>query len=116
MEQTIQPLSFTFIHQPNKQKKGKKQFTGTIFIQYRNIEDASIAWGYMKDEDYKGQRMKFEFKKKQDRREFEPENQQIFLNDKARQLWNQMTVFKNTFVQGHAVQIPSLIFPNDLSP
>ena len=97
-------------------KNGKsKQFTGSIFIQYRNIEDASIAWGYMKDEMYKGQLMKFEFKKKTDRREFNPENKPVFLNDIAKQLWNQMLVFKNTFVQNRNAQIPSLIFPNDLS-
>lgn len=116
MKQDIQPLSFTFINQLTKGKKPQKQFTGCIFIQYRNIEDASIAWGYLKDEEYKGQLMKFEFKKKQDKREFENENKPVFLNDKAKQLWSQMMVFKNTFVQNKSIQIPSLIFPNDLSP
>lgn len=69
----------------------------------------------MKDEKYKDQLMKFEFKKKQDKREFEEENHPVFLSDVAKQLWNQMLVFKNTFIQGRGNQVPSLIFPNDLS-
>lgn len=86
-----------------------------MYIQYRNIEDASIAWGYMKDELYKDQLMKIEFKRKQDKKELSIENHPIFLNDTAKQLWNQMLVFKNTFIQNRGSQVPSLIFPNDLS-
>ena len=124
-KQAISPLSFTFISAKSHYKS--PEFSGTIFIQYRNIEDAGIvlsssfsltlqAWGYLKDEQFAGAKLEVEYKKKQDKREFESAFKPVFLSAVAEQLWKQLTQFKERFVgQNPRGPVPSLVFPNDLS-
>ena len=125
-KQAISPLSFTFISAKSHYKS--PEFSGTVFIQYRNIEDAGIvlllpfypsfpqAWGYLKDEQFAGAKLEVEYKKKQDKREFESAFKPVFLSAVAEQLWKQLTQFKERFVgQNPRGPVPSLVFPNDLS-
>ena len=59
-------------------------------MQYRNIEDAGIAWGYLKDSILSGAPV-------------------------AKRLWEQLRQFKADFVRKNASNVPSLVFPIDLS-
>ena len=110
-KQSIQPLSFTFHKTGNP-----ASFTGIVFIQYRNIEDAGISWGYLKESILSGVPMNVEYKKRTDRREFDPCNSPVFLSTIAQQIWTQVTTFKSKFVQKNSGTVPSLVFPHDLSP
>ena len=74
------------------------------------------AWGYLKDEQFAGAKLEVEYKKKQDKREFESAFKPVFLSAVAEQLWKQLTQFKERFVgQNPRGPVPSLVFPNDLS-
>lgn len=74
------------------------------------------AWGYLKDEQFAGAKLEVEYKKKQDKREFESGFKPVFLSTVAEQLWKQLTQFKERFVgQNPRGPVPSLVFPNDLS-
>lgn len=77
---------------------------------------SSQAWGYLKDEQFAGAKLEVEYKKKQDKREFESAFKPVFLSAVAEQLWKQLTQFKERFVgQNPRGPVPSLVFPNDLS-
>lgn len=110
-KQSIQPLSFTFHNAGSP-----PTFTGIVFIQYRNIEDAGISWGYLKESILSGIPMNVEYKKRTDRREFDPCNAPVFLSTIAQQIWTQVITFKSKFVQKNSGTVPSLVFPHDLSP
>lgn len=87
-----------------------------MFVQYRNIEDAGKAWGYLKDASFNNHRITVEFKRRQDKREFDNSGNTVFLLQTAKQLWEQMVQFKASYLQNRSPSSPALVFPNSLSP
>lgn len=74
------------------------------------------AWGYLKDALFDNHRITVEYKRKQDKREFDNANNTVFLSSVAKQLWQQMSKFKANYLQNRAAPSPALVFPNTLSP
>ena len=87
-----------------------------MFVQYRNIEDAGKAWGYLKDASFNNHRITVEFKRRQDKREFDNSSNTVFLLQTAKQLWEQMVQYKASYLQNRSPSSPALVFPNSLSP
>ena len=117
LKQEVEPISFTIIASKRDAKSRRpSSYSGTVFVQYRNIEDAGKAGGYLKDALFDKHRINVEYKRKQDKREFDNANNTVFLLSTAKQLWQQMSKFKANYLQNRAAPSPALVFPNTLSP